>query len=215
MATTNGKAYTPGRVSETRFALLENEVRGIKDDVASLRADLQGYFRSRPRITQWVPAIIAVGGLFWFFLQLYFGNANQTTREALIAVQASDRIHSEQIGRVIEITAQHTAQNSQSLQDRNDMRAALVKLTDIVADLGKAHATEHSERLANEREIETQFDADSQLRNVQWATMQRRLNDFQNTFHDLGAKWPAASDGPYVTPNISNRAKNPIGGAAP
>ena len=82
-----------------------------------------------------------------------------------------------------------------------------------VSEMARATTADHAARVANEREIETQFDADSQLRNVQWATMMRRQADFQNTLADMGAKWPHAAGGPFELPNISNRNREHDGGS--
>lgn len=55
-------------------------------------------------------------------------------------------------------------------------------------------------------EVETQFNADAQLRNIQFAQQQRKNAELQNALHELGAKMPAYPDGPFYHPNISKTA---------
>lgn len=78
---------------------------------------------------------------------------------------------------------------------------------DKVADLNRQYAKSEAERKAKEREIETQFDAMDQIRNVQFANNERMLSIMWNSIDGLGGrmgKFP--SEGPWVMPNISRKA---------
>jgi hypothetical protein len=86
------------------------------------------------------------------------------------------------------------------LEDKIDN---LEKLQEKYDALLASVAADHSERVAKEGEIETQFNADSQLRNVQFSDQQRIDAVMWNHINGLGS-YPA---GPYFQPNISQQAQ--------
>lgn len=53
------------------------------------------------------------------------------------------------------------------------------------------------------QEVETQFNADAQLRNVQWSEAKRNEIMFSQALHDMGASFPVFPTGPAFQPNIS------------
>ncbi len=157
---------------------VEEKFTALGGDLRSLRNEIRESLREgRPQIWRYGTIIIAVIGVIWWII-----NAQ---------INASSRENERTNSTVRDMAASNTT--------------AINTLTQSSITVLKQLTEDHAARIANEREIETQFDADSQLRNVQWATIQRRLNDFQNTFADQGAKWPHISGDPYFAPNISNR----------
>jgi hypothetical protein len=55
----------------------------------------------------------------------------------------------------------------------------------------------------NLKEIETQFRANDENRNIQFTEQQRKNNELQEALHELGAKMPGGMTGPYYNPHIS------------
>ena len=70
-----------------------------------------------------------------------------------------------------------------------------------VVETEKNFAAYESQSKSSFREIETQFDADSQFRNIQFSDLQRKTNIIWDHIPALGA-YPEA---PFFQPNISNR----------
>lgn len=70
-----------------------------------------------------------------------------------------------------------------------------------VAELSNKFVAHESESRSKFTEVETQFDADSQVRNVQFSNQQRLNAIMWNHITGLGT-YP---EGPFFQPNISNR----------
>lgn len=191
-------------VSETRFSLLEQEVTGIKSDLSEFRAEVRSYF-SRSSLRSMWPVILGVCGGLWFVLNLQINsttkNVDDKANTALSAIRSLEAM----VTRNNEAIPVLQQQNADSKRDREDKGVVLTKMTDVLAEVSKMLASEVAERRSNEAEFETQIDAMNQSLSVQFANQQRMNADFQNTFHDLGAKMPAAPSGPWFFPNISNR----------
>lgn len=68
--------------------------------------------------------------------------------------------------------------------------------------IGKLEGTDQATGQAL-REVETQFRASDEIRNIQFANQQRQNQNFQSTLSSLGAKVPNAPDGPYYYPHIA------------
>jgi hypothetical protein len=101
-----------------------------------------------------------------------------------------------------------TQQNSTSAQDRTDQRARLDRLEGNQADMNKELRGISSTSEQKFTEVETQFNADSQLRNVQFSDQQRINSAMWNSLHDLGGKIPEYPKGPFYQPNVSKRGNN-------
>jgi hypothetical protein len=176
-------------ITETQISLLEQSFETFKEDVeqqfetversiASLRNEIREWMRERqPHYYRYSGIAIAVVGVIWWIITAQINSISRSNEKDFAALT--------------EIARQNSRINENQTGD--------------IAHLAKMLASDHSERTANEREIETQFDADSQLRNIQWSAFQRRMNDFQNALADLGAKIPHVTGNPYFQPNIANR----------
>lgn len=202
-------AQQTGKVSETRFSLLEQRVGGMEVAIHDLAKTVRDWMEGR-QTNPWrqfgifVACLIPIGLLLNFYITTAISPVAAVSNQAKTqadANRATLAANDSDIGTL-------KSQSAASMQDRNDMRIAIAKLLDAQALLMRDFAADHSERQANEREIETQFDADSQLRNVQWATIMRALTGHQNALHELGAVIPEIQDGPFYFPNISNRNHN-------
>jgi hypothetical protein len=97
-----------------------------------------------------------------------------------------------------------TSQNAGSLQDRIDQRGRIDRLETALTDL-KREASAATQKFA---EIETQFNADSQLRNVQFSDQQRTNAMIVDSISALGAKLPTYPRAPFYQPNISQQKSN-------
>lgn len=173
----------------SQFLLLSQEFTSFKGDVedkfssiegqlSGMRAEFRDWMREKqPQYYRYATVGIAIAGVIWWIIN----------------------------AQIVAISRENDKDNTITRELASNNAVSITNMSRSVSDLTKAFAGDHAERVANEREIETQFDADGQLRNVQWATTQRRLNDYQNTLADMGAKWPHAASGPYFEPNIAHR----------
>lgn len=98
-----------------------------------------------------------------------------------------------------------TQQNYTSIKDREDQQRQLNELTSRSVDNTRTIASNDASYTAKLIEIETQFRADAQARNIQFAEQSRQNGNFQNTLRDLGGKMPEASHNPFYFPDISGR----------
>jgi len=196
-------------VTRTEFSLLKQEVTGIREDVVGLKDSIDAFVNSR-QTNPWrlVAMLLAILIPLGFILNLYITSAiapvasvaNQA--KAVADGAASDNVRqSEDLSRV-------KAQTADSERDRSGLRIDLGQTMARQNDNRERMAEEISTRKANEREMETQIDAVSQALGIQFANQQRQNNGFQAALHDVGAKVPAPTDGPYYFPNISNRNHN-------
>lgn len=184
--------FHQAHVPETQLSLLEQSFQTFKEDVeqqfetversiASLRNEIREWMRERqPHYYRYSGIAIAIVGVIWWIITAQINSISRSNEKDFASLTEIAR------------------QNSRINEDQ----------TGDIAALAKALAADHSSRTANEREIETQFDADGQLRNVQWSTFMRKMNEFQNALADLGAKIPHVTGNPYYQPNISNRDRN-------
>lgn len=196
---------------ETEFPLLAAEFKGFKEDVeqkfqsvegqiGGLRAEIREWMREdRGRLKSWWPIIVVFGAIAWWAVKMQTSQTDQR----FVAIETKAVEQAQLINSIPTIMVQ----NADSIRDRNDQRARQEHLDNRMSDLERKFASEESQRIANEREIETQFDADSQLRNIQWANLMRRSNMFENALSALGATFPKTESDPYFFPNISSRQK--------
>lgn len=197
----NGSSRT-GRLSETRFSLLEAEVGGIKSDLLEFRTEVRAFFQSRqPRWNVWVPSLAIILGGFWFVLNLQVTSSIKGVSDSVSRMEAQVANNT----KATEALPALTAQNADSRRDREDLNKKYDFLLGKVAENDKASTADRAERRATEAEVETQIDAMAQSLGIQFANQQRLNADIQNALHDSGAKMPTAPAGPFYFPNISNR----------
>lgn len=106
------------------------------------------------------------------------------------------------IGALISPVYTKLGSETKRLDDRitaNDNQTAEVQRQAF--DIANKFAAHVSESTSSFKEIETQFDADNQLRNVQFSDLQRTVSVMWNHIDGLGS-YPT---GPFFQPNISNR----------
>lgn len=96
-----------------------------------------------------------------------------------------------------------TQQNYTSIKDRADQERQLTDLATRSVDNTKVIASNDASYTAKLIEIETQFRADAQARNIQFAEQQRQNANIQNSIRDLGGKMPEAAHNPFYFPDIS------------
>lgn len=186
----------------TRLTLLENQVTGVKSDLADFRAEVKNYFQStRPRLNVWIPSLAIILGGFWFVLNLQVSSSMKGFSDSLARMESQVTTNS----KVSELIPTILSQNADSMRDRTDLNKKYDTLMVRIAEIDKGSATDRAERRSNEAEVETQIDAMNQSLSVQFANQQRMNTDLQNALHDMGAKYPAAPSGPFYFPNISNR----------
>jgi hypothetical protein len=94
-------------------------------------------------------------------------------------------------------------QNATSIKDRQDLNRSVIDNEHDLADVRAQMAGMNAKYDAKLIEIETQFRADAQSRNIQYAQLARSEQMFQSALHDSGAKIPAPTAGPYYFPDIS------------
>ena len=180
----------------------------VEGQINSLRNDIREWIREdRSKLKSYWPIISAVLLVGWYIINLQSNANTKNLSDSISRLQVEAAASTAANAKYAEILPPIIQQNADSKRDRDDQRSRVDRLFDEVTKMQSDFASEHSMRTANEREIETQFDADSQLRNVQWATIYRRLNDMQNSISAMGGKLPATPDGPYYFPNISNRPR--------
>lgn len=92
-------------------------------------------------------------------------------------------------------------QNLQSIQDRKELHDEVQQLTSTSTLQAELMTT----RIAKETEIETQFSAADQYRNIQFSEQQQKNAELQNCLHDLHAIIPLYPSGPFFQPSISQR----------
>ena len=195
-----------GEVSETQFSLLEQRVGGIEAAVHDLASKIDVWMSTRSqsswRIVGFIAAILIP---LAFIVNLYITSA--ISPWAAVSNQAKAIAESNSVinGRLVEDMGTVKAQNADSKRDREDQRTILTRTIEVQTSILQQFARADAERLANEREVETQVDAMSQMYNEKIAEIFRRLADSQNALHDMGAKVPVAPNGPFAFPNISNR----------
>lgn len=101
-----------------------------------------------------------------------------------------------------------TSQNAISITDRADKGKELEDIKSEAHTLAKEVTALSNSVLQKFTEVETQFNADGQLRNVQFSEQQRLNATHQNALHDLGAKLSEYPSAPFFQPNISQAAKH-------
>lgn len=181
---------------------VQQKFDALSGQMSALSAQFQQFMSSRqPRLNVWIPSIATVLVGFWFVLNLQVTSSQKGFSDSLARLEAIVATNV----RVAENIPTLMSQNADSKRDREDMNKKLDYLGQKQADLIATQAKETAERLANEREVETQIDAQSQALSIQFASQQRLNSDYQNALHDQGARMPTAPTAPFFFPNISNR----------
>lgn len=207
--------------NSTAIALLKQSVDDVRSSVSNLTTTVNAYIKSdlerkQPNWAQWgvlASFIVAIVAGIWVVLALkinaeVYPLAQEIAQNKVfvntLANETSsfrDRVSGD-VAVLRDKVALITSQNQASLDDRSQLNKALLEVQRLATANQAAISTEITERSANEREIETQFDADGQLRNLQFVE-QQRLNAIlwnMNSNH-MGA-YPTA---PFFMPNISSR----------
>jgi hypothetical protein len=159
-----------------------------------------------------LPAILAAASLVFFVIDSRTSTAIAPVKEQAVrteeAVKNLETTYLPSIVDLREKVNRSAEADTNSRTDREDLRrnqqSMLASISKIQTDL----AADHAERIAKETEIETQFNADNQLRNVQFSDQQRINSNFQNALSGLGAKMPEYPSNPFFQPNISQQQKN-------
>jgi hypothetical protein len=158
-----------------------------------------------------LPGILAVSSLVYFVIESRTSTAISPVREQSARNEENLRSlaqnYSTDILALKEKTSRSSEADANSRTDRDDLRRLINGLQQEMAKAETEIASNHSERIAKETEIETQFNADGQLRNVQFSEQQRTNSNLQNALNSLGAKMPEYPRSPFFQPNISQQAK--------
>jgi len=158
-----------------------------------------------------LPGVLAISSLVYFVIDSRTSTAISPVREQSARNEESVRLlqqsYATEILDLKEKTSKSQEADANSRTDRANISEILRGLEKDVADAKRDIASSRAERLAKEVEIETQFNADGQLRNIQFSEQQRLNSDFQNALNGLGAKIPEYPKGPFYQPNISQEAK--------
>jgi hypothetical protein len=94
-------------------------------------------------------------------------------------------------------------QNATSIKDRQELNVQVLAMERNYSDVKAQIAGMTARYDAKLIEIETQFRADAQARNIQYAQLARTEQMMQSALHESGAKIPAPTPGPYYFPDIS------------
>lgn len=214
--------------------IFADKTEAIKDQLRDSKArvdSLEGGRRYN------VVAVAAVCGALFTVFTWFSNNGQESTRQLVTAENTAQRANSdnrinevkseltnrladnkaqiEQLKSIVsglpEFRAQITTQNSTSIQDRSDQKARLDRDESAISDYGKELRGVESSMGQKFTEVETQFSAGDQLRNVQFSDQQRKNSELQNSIRDLGGKLPEYPHGPFFQPNISQERSSSDG----
>lgn len=207
MANGNGHRSS-GRVSETRFSLLEARVAGIEASLSTLTSKLDAWMTSRTQSPWKVFGLLsAILVPLAFIMNLYITAAISPWAAVANQAKSASDSNTQIVTTLVRDMGEVKSQNADSKRDRDDKGVILLKLSDGFATLAKEQAAQNAERLANETEFETQIDSMAQEVNTQFANNERWKGGVQDALHEMDAKFPPAPHGPWFFPNISNRAR--------
>lgn len=203
----------------TNIALIQQSLSSLQGTVGNLASTVDDYIKAdlaskRPNWGIW----IGVGSLMvlmfsgaWMVLTLKINAEIHPQSEKIAAIEQSVEMMSREAVMNRDKLSILTGQAQNSVDDRSVLNKKVDILQDKYTALFSAENAHNSERVSHEVEIETQFDADSQLRNTQFAE-QQRINSVLWCQHEktLG-KYPS---GPFYFPNISKRGSVTTGNNA-
>jgi len=227
--TLNDKLGAVNQSSDDRVEkLIADKTEAIKDQQRESKTKIESLEGGRRYNLVSVAAVC--GALFTMFT--WFNNqSSENTRQLVLAennAQRSDNqakvneVHNElqnQINSTANTVSQIavmltgypewkglvTQQNATSSQDRNDQHLRLDRLENGLAATNKQLASLESGTGQKFTEVETQFNADGQARNVQFSE-QHRLNAMMwNSIAAMGGKMPDYPRAPFFQPNISQQ----------
>lgn len=128
----------------------------IGNNLDQLRNEIRDMISGKnSKVTSWLPLIIALGGLFWFVLNLQMNAANKTLADIVSRLEVTTNNNSVATANIPTIQQQ----NADSMRDRGDMRSAITRLAETQATIQANQARETSLRSSKDAEIETQFRA--------------------------------------------------------
>lgn len=166
--------------SKSRFEKLEEAFNNKN------LADTEGRRWLIGTLTGLVMAFMVVGG--WW---------TNTIKESVVA----------EVGNQLVIVKE---QNAASLKDREELNSKVSKNSQDISKLDTEVAANNARYATKLIEIETQFAADAQSRNIQFANQQRLNSNFQNALSAMGAKIPPYPFAPFYNPDISRSGKNQV-----
>lgn len=102
-----------------------------------------------------------------------------------------------------------TSQNAISITDRADIHRDLAAFKDTLSTESKELSNLSARVEQKFAEVETQFNAEGQIHNVQMSDQQRTNSMMFDSLSVLGAKLPPYPGAPFYHPNISQQAGNP------
>jgi DNA anti-recombination protein RmuC len=208
--------------------IVHQQTEPVKDQLRESKAKIESLEGGRRYNVVQVSAVC--GTLFAVFT--WFNNQNtESTRQLIISENATQRSETQnrindvssqlmnrintaengvsQISTAVqgypEFKAQVTQQNATSMQDRKDQSDRIMRLEQGASELAKEVRGISSTAEQKFTEVETQFNADGQVRNVQFSDQQRTNAMIVNSIHDLGGKMPEYPSAPYYQPNVSQR----------
>jgi len=187
LGTLEGRVSQLAKETSEGFAHMERQIsEGIKD----LTKQMQESIRTQSSAKRGTIGILATAGLgavgmagtlLWTLLLSQINNAVNPMRENVTYISA-------------DLNAL-----------RSDYRDTAGKLT----ELREKFTAAESERRANEKELDVQFNADSQMRNIQFANTHRDMSILWNAASKEGATLPPyPSAGPWFMPNIATKGKS-------
>lgn len=194
----------------TDIALIQQNVATLQQSVSNLASTVDSYIKAdqaskRPNYALWIALGSLVMGLCaggWLVLTLKINAETYPLAQRVVQLETlNDGAHKD-ISLFRERMQTILSQNQNSIDDRNVLNRRVDQLTDKVSQMATTLNTEIATRTAHEVEIETQFDADSQLRNTQFANQQRMNAIIWNQNKDKLGEYPAV---PSFFPNISKR----------
>jgi hypothetical protein len=158
-----------------------------------------------------IPALLVIASLVFFAIDSRTSSAIQPIREQSARneenLKALTQAHLTEVGDLRDKVTKSSAADVDSRTDRANLNTIVREIQKELATMQADVATNHSERLAKEIEIETQFNADNQLRNIQFSDQQRINAMLFNALSAMGAKMPEYPRAPFFQPNISQQAK--------
>lgn len=195
--------------NSTKIALVQQSLVSLQNEVTNLATTVSQYIQNdqlskRPNWALWIAfaslvVLMCSGG--WMVLTLKINAEIHPMAERMATMETSQDVLSKEAILARDRLTTILSQNQSSIDDRVNLNKNLDSLKDRIASLAASQAADHAERTTHEIEIETQFDADSQLRNLQFAEQQRVNKTIWEQNKHLGAY----ANGPFFFPNISSR----------
>ena len=194
----------------TKIALVQQSLVTLQNDVSKLANTVTTYIQSdiaskKPNYGLWIAfasllVLMCSGG--WMVLTLKINAEIHPMSEKIVALESTQEVLTREATLNRDKISATMSQNQVSIDDRLNLNKVVDSLKDKISTLATAQAADHADRSAHETEIETQFDADNQLRNIQFADQQRVNHTLWEQHKKTLGTYP---DAPFYFPNISLR----------